>query len=79
MEIVSRPHVQNFIDWSADKPEVVVMTADLTNSCEVGKWGQTYPDRFFPMRMAEQNMMGMASGLAREGLEPWIHTFGVFI
>lgn len=79
MEIVKRPHVQNFIDWSADKPKVVVLTADLTNSSEVGKWRDTYPDRFFPMKMAEQNMMSFAAGMAREGYEPWIHTFAVFI
>lgn len=77
--IVSRPHVRNFIDWSADKPEVVVLTADLTNSCEVGPWRDTYPDRYFSMGMAEQNMMGFAAGLAREGFEPWLHTFAVFL
>ena len=74
-----RPHVENFIAWSKDKPEVVVLAADLTNSCEVGTWATTYPDRFFSMKMAEQNLMGFAAGLAREGLEPWIHTFAVFI
>jgi transketolase len=79
MEIVVRPHVDSFIAWSADKPEVVVLTADLTNSCEVGQWAQTYPDRFFSMKMAEQNMLGFAAGLAREGLEPWLHTFAVFL
>ena len=78
-EIVARPHQQNFIDWSADKPEVVVLTADLTNSCEVGKWRDTYPDRYFSMGMAEQNMLGVAAGMAREGLEPWLHTFAVFL
>jgi transketolase len=79
MEIVKRPHVENFVEWSKDKPEVVVLTADLTNSSEVGKWAATYPDRFFPMKMAEQNMMGFAAGLAREGYTPYIHTFAVFI
>ena len=79
MEMVSRPHVENFIAWSKDKPEVVVLTADLTNSCEVGKWRDTYPDRFFSMGMAEQNMMGFAAGMAREGFTPFIHTFAVFI
>lgn len=78
-EIVVRPHVQNFIDFAADKPEVVVLSADLTNSCEVGKWRDTYPDRFFSMGMAEQNMVGFAAGLAREGFEPWLHTFAVFL
>lgn len=79
VEIVRRPHVENFIRWSTDKPKVVVLAADLTNSCEVGNWRDTYPDRFFSMGMAEQNMMGFAAGLAREGFEPWIHTFAVFI
>ncbi|TRZ86364.1 MAG: transketolase [Streptomycetaceae bacterium] len=78
-EIVARPHQQNFIDWAKDKPEVLVLSADLTNSCEVGKWRDTYPERFFSMGMAEQNMMGMAAGLAREGFEPWLHTFSVFL
>ena len=79
MELVTRPHVQNFIDWSTDKPEVVVMTADLTNSCEVGNWASVFPERFYSMKMAEQNMMGFAAGMAREGFQPWIHTFAVFI
>lgn len=79
MNIVARPHVENFIRWAADKPKVVVLSADLTNSCEVGKWRDTYPERFFSLGMAEQNMMGFAAGLAREGFEPFIHTFAVFI
>lgn len=79
VEMVARPHVQNFIDWARDKPEVVVLTADLTNSSEVGRWRDTYPDRFFSMGMAEQNMLGFAAGLAREGYTPYIHTFAVFI
>jgi transketolase len=79
VETVPRPHVENFIRWSADKPQVVVLSADLTNSCEVGQWRDTYPERFFSMGMAEQNMMGFAAGLAREGFEPFIHTFAVFI
>lgn len=79
LEIVARPHQQNFIDWAADKPEVLVLSGDLTNSCEVGHWRDTYPDRFFSMGMAEQNMLGFAAGLAREGFEPWLHTFAVFL
>lgn len=78
-EIVTRPHQDSFIKWAKDRPEVVVLSADLTNSCEVGKWRDTYPDRFFSMGMAEQNMLGFAGGLAREGFEPWLHTFCVFL
>ena len=79
IEVVTRPHQDAFIEWSKDKPKVVVLSADLTNSCEVGRWRDTYPDRFFSMGMAEQNMMGFAAGLAREGFEPWLHTFAVFL
>ncbi len=79
MQTVVRPHVQNFIDWSADKPKVLVLAADLTNSCEVGNWRDTYPDRYITAGMAEQNMLSLAGGLAREGFHPWIHTFAVFI
>ena len=79
MEIVSRPHVDNFIKWCTTRPEVLVLSADLTNSCEVGLWRDTYPDRFITAGMAEQNMLGVAGGLAREGFVPFIHTFAVFI
>ena len=79
MEMVSRPHEENFIRWSATRPEVIVLSADLTNSCEVGKWRDTYPERFITAAMAEQNMLSVASGLAREGFVPFIHTFAVFI
>lgn len=79
IEMVARPHVENFIAWAKDRPEVVLLTADLTNSSEVGRWRDTYPDRTFSMGMAEQNMLGFAAGLAREGYTPYIHTFAVFI
>ncbi len=79
VETVVRPHVQNFIEWARDKPEVVVLAADLTNSSEVGRWRDTYPDRFFSMGMAEQHMLSFAGGLAREGYTPFVHTFAVFI
>ena len=79
MEIVQRPHQDNFIAWAKDKPEVVVLSADLTNSCEVGAWRDAYPDRFFSVGMTEQSMLSMAGGLAREGFTPFLHTFAVFL
>jgi transketolase len=55
------------------------MSADLSSSTEVDAFKQAYPDRFLSMGVAEQNMMSMAAGLAREGFIPMVHTFGVFI
>jgi len=56
-----------------------VLSADLTSSCEADDFRDAYPDRFFSVGMAEQNMMGFAAGLAREGFFPYVHTFAVFI
>lgn len=79
MELVARPHRSHFVAWAANRPRNIVLSADLTSSCEMDLFRDTYPDRFFSMGMAEQNMMGFAAGLAREGFRPWIHTFAVFI
>ncbi|MBT3218304.1 MAG: transketolase [Proteobacteria bacterium] len=76
---VSRPHASHFVQWAKDRPEVLVLSADLTSSCEAEVFRDTYPDRFFSMGMAEQNMMGFAAGLAREGFRPYVHTFAVFV
>ena len=79
MEIVKRPHATNLVRWAKDRPQVVVLSADLTSSCEVDDFREAYPARFFSLGMAEQNMMGFAAGLAREGFFPFVHTFAVFI
>ncbi|MCL4458858.1 MAG: transketolase [Chloroflexi bacterium] len=79
MEVMSRVHARNLVEWARDKPEVVVLSADLTGSTEIDLFRDAYPDRFFSMGMAEQNMMSFAGGLAREGFYPFVHTFAVFI
>ncbi|MGH2523592.1 MAG: transketolase family protein, partial [Anaerolineales bacterium] len=79
MEILSRVHARNFVEWARDKLEVLVLSADLTSSTEMDLFRDTYPDRFFSMGMAEQNMLGFAGGLAREGFIPCVHTFAVFL
>jgi transketolase len=78
-EIVTRVHAKNFVKWAADKPNVLVLSADLTSSTEIDLFRDTYPDRFLSMGIAEQNMLSWASGLAREGFIPFVHTFAVFI
>jgi len=67
------------VRFGADKPNVLVLSADLTSSCEADDFRAAYPDRFFSFGLAEQNMMGFAAGLAREGFHPYVHTFAVFI
>jgi len=78
-EIVTRVHAKNLVRWAADKPNVLVLSADLTSSTEIDLFRDTYPDRFLSMGIAEQNMLSFAGGLAREGFIPFVHTFAVFI
>lgn len=79
MVIETKVHANNLVEWAKDKPEVVVLSADLTGSTEIAEFQKAYPDRFFSMGVAEQNMVSFAAGLAREGYIPFIHTFAVFI
>lgn len=79
MEICSKIHCKNLVEWAANRPEVVVLSADLTSSTEIDLFRDTYPERFFSMGVAEQNMISFAGGLAREGFTPYVHTFAVFI
>ena len=70
---------RNFTEWAKDKPEVVALSADLTGGCEIRLFQETYPDRFYSMGIAEQNMHSFAGGMASEGFVPFVHTFAVFI
>jgi len=79
IERVTRPHRANLIRFGEQNPEVLVLGADLTSSCEADGFRDQFPERFFSFGMAEQNMLGFAAGLAREGFFPYIHTFAVFI
>jgi len=77
--IEQQVHARNLVAWAADKPEVCVLSGDLTGSTEIAKFRDAYPDRFFNMGMAEQNMLSWAGGMAREGMVPYLHTFAVFL
>jgi len=79
MEIRSKVHANNLVAWARNRPEIVVLSADLTGSTEIAEFQAAYPDRFFSMGIAEQNMVSFAAGLAREGYIPLVHTFAVFL
>ncbi|MBR4142046.1 MAG: transketolase, partial [Firmicutes bacterium] len=70
---------KSITDWGAKHPETVVLSADLGTSCEIMDFKKNYPDRYFSLGIAEQNMIGWAAGLAREGFLPYLHSFGVFL
>ena len=79
VEILTQVHAKNLVRWAKDKPEVLVLSGDLTSSVEANLFKDAYPDRFLSMGIAEQNMLSFAGGLAREGFTPFLHTFAVFL
>jgi len=79
MKTMKRVHARKIVEWAKDKPEVLVLSADLTSNTEVGLFRDAYPDRFLSMGLTEQNIVSFAGGLAREGFVPFFHTFAIFI
>ena len=59
-------------------PEVVALTADLAQSTKIGDFQKAFPDRFFNVGIAEQNLFGVAAGMAKSGLVPFLSTFSQF-
>ena len=79
MEYVQSPHSKNMVRYGKERPEVVVLSGDLTGSTEITEFKNELPDQFVSMGMAEQNMLSWAGGMAREGYVPFLHTFAVFL
>ena len=72
------PFGDALVTLGAQRPDVVVLSADLGKYTDVAPFAAAYPDRFFQVGMAEANMMGVAGGLAKTGLLPFAVTYGVF-
>jgi len=58
--------------------KIVGLSADLAKSTKIGKFGDKFPDRFFNVGIAEQNLFGIAAGLAKSGLIPFVSTMAAF-
>jgi len=63
----------------ADYPNIVVLDAEVGNSTFAEIFKKTYPEYFFEMYIAEQNMAGAALGLSRRGKIPFVSTFSAFM
>lgn len=62
-----------------ENPNIVVLDADVANSTYENKFQQKFPDRFFEMFIAEENMMSVALGLSKMGYIPFVSTFAAFL
>lgn len=69
---------EGLVELGKENKDVVVLCADLSNSTRSGMFRDAYPDRFFEVGISEQDMMGIAAGLALSGKIPFVSTYSVF-
>ena len=69
---------RTLLTMADDHPDIVVLGGDLNVSTFVHLWRDQYPERFFDFGPAEQNIVGVAAGLAAAGKVPFVSTFSVF-
>lgn len=66
------------LELGEENKDVVVLDADLSKSTKTNGFRNEFPDRFFNVGIAEQNLMGVAAGLSSVGKIPFASTFAVF-
>ena len=66
------------VELGAEHDDFVVLDADLAAATQTGKFKAAYPDRFFDAGIAEQNLMGLAAGVASTGHVAFASTFAMF-
>jgi transketolase len=75
---VDAPFGQALAALGRERPEIVGLTADLGKYTDILPFRDAFPQRFFNVGMAEQNLIAVAAGLARTGKIPFATTYGVF-
>lgn len=70
---------KQMIDIAKDNPNIIVLTADVANSANLESFKEKFPQQFYNIGIAEQNMTGIACGLAKEGCNVFITSFTPFV
>jgi transketolase len=66
------------VDAAESDDRILMLDGDLANSTKADMFARAHPERFVQLGIAEQNMIGVAVGLADGGFIPWLSSFGVF-
>lgn len=66
------------VELGSAHDDFVVLDADLAVATQTGKFKAAYPDRFIDVGIAEQNLMGVAAGIATTGRKVFASTFAMF-
>lgn len=79
-EIPTREAFGNaLVELGRKNTDVVALDAEVANSTYENFFQKQFPDRFFEMFIAEENMMGVAIGLSKLGFIPYVSTFAAFM
>jgi transketolase len=70
---------QAILALAESTPELMVLSADLGNSSGLDRFRKTYPEQFVNVGIAEQNLVGVAAGLAKEGFTVFATSFAPFL
>jgi transketolase len=70
---------ETLVELAGRYPDLLVLDGDLANSTRADIFNDAYPDRFLEMGIAEQNLVGVAAGMATVGFVPWVVSFAAFI
>lgn len=70
---------QAVLDAAKEDEMFVLLTADLATLSGMDRYCKTYPDQFVNVGIAEQNMVGIAAGMAAEGFHPVVTTYATFL
>jgi transketolase len=75
---VREAYGKTLLELGMENQDIVVLDADLSRSTMTQFFAREFPERFFDCGVAEQNMIGIAAGLAASGKIPFASTFAVF-
>ncbi len=70
---------QTLLALGKQKKDIVVLDADLSGSTKTNLFAKEFPERFFNVGVAEQNLVGMAAGFALSGSVPFASSFAMFL
>lgn len=70
---------QAVLDAAKEDEKFVLLTADLATLSGMERYCRTYPNQFVNVGIAEQNMVGIAAGMAAEGFHPVVTTYATFV
>jgi transketolase len=72
-------YTKALLEQAERNPKIIALDADLVKDCGLVPFAEKFPDRFVECGIAEQDMVSVASGMARRGVLPIAHSFACFL